>query len=114
MNEFTDWLQGHLPEAWLGLAMVLGVAEMFSLDLILIMLAGGAVAGMLAALLGLPFAVQVLIAAAAALGPQRKETEKRPNSRPLLQGAARPRNNPVRCVPVKGDWSCSRSAARSR
>ena len=34
-----DWLREHMWEAWLGLAILLGVAEMFSLDLILLMLA---------------------------------------------------------------------------
>lgn len=59
-----DWLRDHLWETWLGLSIVLGVAEMFSLDLFLIMLAVGAVVGMLAALLGLPLVVQVLAALA--------------------------------------------------
>lgn len=59
-----EWLRDHLWETWLGLAIVLGVAEMFSLDLILIMLATGAVVGMLAAMVGLPFAVQILAALA--------------------------------------------------
>ncbi len=57
-----DWLRENLWETWLGLAFVLGMAEMFSLDLVLIMLAVGAVAGMVVALLGLPFAAQALIA----------------------------------------------------
>jgi len=52
---------------WLGGAMLLGVAEMFSLDLIFLMLAGGAVAGSLAAALGAPLAVQIVAAAVAAL-----------------------------------------------
>jgi membrane protein implicated in regulation of membrane protease activity len=62
-----EWLSENLWSTWLGLAILLGVAEMFSLDLILIMLAGGAVVGMLAALIGLPFAVQILAAAAASV-----------------------------------------------
>jgi membrane protein implicated in regulation of membrane protease activity len=62
-----DWIGDHLWEAWLGLAIVLGVAEMFSLDLILIMLASGAVVGMLAALLGLPLVAQALLALAASV-----------------------------------------------
>lgn len=65
--EFWDWLRDHLWETWLGTAIVLGVAEMFSLDLILIMLAAGALVGMVAALVGLPLAVQALAAAAAAV-----------------------------------------------
>ncbi|CAA9401542.1 MAG: hypothetical protein AVDCRST_MAG60-2147 [uncultured Nocardioides sp.] len=55
-----DWILRHAWETWLGLAIVLGVAEMFSLDLILVMLAAGAVVGMIAAIIGLPVAVQVL------------------------------------------------------
>jgi membrane protein implicated in regulation of membrane protease activity len=62
-----DWLLRHLWEAWLGLAIVLGVAEMFSLDLIVGMLALGAVVGMVLALADLPFAVQVLGAAGASV-----------------------------------------------
>jgi membrane protein implicated in regulation of membrane protease activity len=67
MNDFWDWLQSHLPETWLGLAILLGVAEMFSLDLILAMLAAGALVGMLTAMLGLDFSLQVLAGAAASV-----------------------------------------------
>ncbi|MGI8522242.1 MAG: NfeD family protein [Nocardioides sp.] len=59
------WLGDHLWAAWLCLAIVLGVAEMLSLDLILLMLAVGAVVGGLAALVGTPFLVQALLAAGA-------------------------------------------------
>jgi membrane protein implicated in regulation of membrane protease activity len=62
-----DWLRDHAWETWLGLTIVLGVAEMFSLDLILIMLAAGAVVGMLAALLDLHIAIQIIAASAASL-----------------------------------------------
>lgn len=62
-----DWLLDHLWQTWLGLAIVLGVAEMFSLDLVLIMVAVGAVAGMTAALLGAPFVLQALLAAGASV-----------------------------------------------
>ena len=55
-----DWIRDHLWETWLALSIVLGVAEMFSLDLILAMLAAGAVIGMVAALIGLPIVVQIL------------------------------------------------------
>lgn len=65
--DFWDWVRDHLWQTWLGVAIVLGVAEMFSLDLILIMVAGGALVGMLAALLGTPFAIQMLAAAGASL-----------------------------------------------
>jgi membrane protein implicated in regulation of membrane protease activity len=59
---FQDW------QAWLGVAIALGVAELFSLDLVLLMMAVGAVVGMAAALVGLPFAIQALAAVAAAVG----------------------------------------------
>lgn len=63
-----EWLRDNMWEAWLGLAIVLGVAEMFSLDLFLIMLAVGAMAGMFAAALDANIAVQVLAAAATSVG----------------------------------------------
>jgi membrane protein implicated in regulation of membrane protease activity len=49
---------------WLGAALVLGVAEMLSLDFFILMLAGGALGGMVAALLGAPLWVQILAFAA--------------------------------------------------
>lgn len=62
-----DWIGDHLWETWLALSIALGVAEMFSLDLILAMLAAGAVIGMVAALIGLPVFVQILVALAASV-----------------------------------------------
>lgn len=62
-----EWFRDHAWETWLGLSIVLGVAEMFSLDLILIMLATGALVGMIAAILGLPVALQIVAAAAASV-----------------------------------------------
>ena len=62
-----DWFRDHLWETWLGVAILLGVAEMFSLDLILLMIAAGAVVGMLADLVGLPFPLQAILASIAAL-----------------------------------------------
>lgn len=59
------WLGDHLWAAWLCLAIALGVAELLSLDLILLMLAAGAVVGALTALVGTPFLVQALLAAGA-------------------------------------------------
>jgi membrane protein implicated in regulation of membrane protease activity len=58
----------HAWLIWLIIAAVLAGAEAMSLDLVLIMLAGGAVAGSVAAGLGLPPALQILIAAAGAAG----------------------------------------------
>jgi len=62
-----DWLGDNQWAGWLALAIGLGVAEMFSLDLILIMLAVGAIAGMLTGVLGAPFLLQVLVAAGASV-----------------------------------------------
>lgn len=59
-----DWLRDHMWETWLGLSMLLGVAELFMLDLVLLMLASGALVGMIAALVGLPIAAQIIAAAA--------------------------------------------------
>lgn len=61
------WLTDNPALGWLAVALLLGVAEMATVDLIFLMLAGGALAGCLAAALGAPFAVQVLVAVAAAL-----------------------------------------------
>lgn len=63
-----EWLNEHLTEAWLGLAIVLGVAEMFSLDLMLIMLATGAVGGMVTSLFTDLVLVQFLVAIAVSVG----------------------------------------------
>lgn len=70
-----DWIRDHLWETWLGVAIVLGVAEMLSMDLFLLMLAGGALAGMGTALVTDNVVVQVVVASAAAV---------------LLMGAVRP------------------------
>ena len=82
-----EWILRHAWEAWLGLAIVLGVAEMFSLDLILVMLATGAIVGMVAALIGLPVAIQVLAFAGvsvAALALVRPTVVKRFHGGPEL------------------------------
>ncbi|TIC87780.1 NfeD family protein [Nocardioides sp. GY 10113] len=41
-----DWIGEHLWQTWLGVAILFTIAEMFSLDLFLAMLAVGALAGM--------------------------------------------------------------------
>ena len=64
--EWPGWLQDW--QAWLALSIALGVAELFSLDLMLLMLAVGALVGMVAGLLELPVAVQVVAAVAASVG----------------------------------------------
>lgn len=62
-----DWLSEHAWETWLALTILLGLAEMLSLDFVLLMLAAGAGVGLLAALLGAPLVAQVLLAAVAAV-----------------------------------------------
>ncbi|WP_154793782.1 NfeD family protein [Occultella kanbiaonis] len=52
---------------WLGAALLLGVVEMLTVDLLFLMLAGGAVAGAIAAGLGAPFWVSALVAAAVSI-----------------------------------------------
>jgi membrane protein implicated in regulation of membrane protease activity len=59
-----QWLGDHLWAAWLVLAVALGVAEMVSLNLILVMVAVGAIVGALAALASFPVILQILLAAA--------------------------------------------------
>jgi membrane protein implicated in regulation of membrane protease activity len=81
MGWVEDW------QAWVGLAVLLGALELFSLDLILLMLAGGAVLGMVAAIIGLPLVAQVLIALAgsvAALALVRPSVVKRLQGGPTL------------------------------
>ena len=63
-----DWIRDHLTETWLAVAVVLGVAEMFSLDLMLAMLATGALAGMLTSLVTDLVAVQAAVALVVAVG----------------------------------------------
>ncbi len=82
-----DWLGDNLWAAWVGAAVLLGVAEMLSLDLVLIMLAVGAVAGMGLALVGAPLALQMLVAAGvsvAMLGLVRPALAKRLHGGPEL------------------------------
>ena len=51
---------------WVGLALALGVIEMLTVDLMFLMLGGGALAGAAAGALGAPLWAQVLIAVAVA------------------------------------------------
>lgn len=82
-----EWLGDHLWAAWLVLAVALGVAEMVSLDLILVMVAVGAIVGALAALASFPIILQVLLAAGAStamLALVRPELVKKLHSGPDL------------------------------
>ena len=62
-----DWLGDHLWAAWLALAIALGAAELASLDLILLMLAVGAIVGAVSAGIGLPLVLQILLAGGASV-----------------------------------------------
>lgn len=59
-----EWLTDHQWQAWFALALTLGVAEVVSLDLVLVMLAAGAAAGGLTALATDQVWVQVAVALA--------------------------------------------------
>jgi membrane protein implicated in regulation of membrane protease activity len=83
-----DWLSEHAWETWLGLTITLGLLEMLSLDFVLLMLAAGAAVGMIAALLGAPFALQVVLAsvtALAALAVVRPSVVRRMHQGPELR-----------------------------
>lgn len=53
---------------WLGAALILGVIEMLTVDLLFLMLAGGATAAAIAGALGAPFWLQLIVFAAVAAG----------------------------------------------
>ena len=82
-----DWLSDHVAGVFLALAILLGIAEMFSLDLILGMLALGALVGVVTALLGAGFAVSAIaaaIASVACLAVVRPSLVKKLHSGPEL------------------------------
>jgi membrane protein implicated in regulation of membrane protease activity len=56
-----DWFSEHWPETWLIVAFVLGALEIANTALVLLMLAGGALAAMVAALAGASFMTQVIV-----------------------------------------------------
>ncbi len=68
MDELANWLRDNMWGGWLTLAAVLGIAEMFSLDLVLIMLATGALGGMVTSLVTDVVVVQFLVAVVVSVG----------------------------------------------
>ena len=62
MQETWQWFQENPWSIWLAAAILLGVAELVSLNLVLLMLAGGALAGMVVALTPAGVGIQVLAA----------------------------------------------------
>ena len=63
-----DWIREHAAATWLGIAVVLAVVEMLSLDLVLLMFALGALAAAVAAGLGAPVWVAMLVFALVSVG----------------------------------------------
>jgi membrane protein implicated in regulation of membrane protease activity len=83
-----EWVRENAWGVWLGLSLVLGGAELFSLDLVLLMLAVGALAGMATALAGLAIPLQLIAAAVASvamLAFVRPNVVKRLHGGPELQ-----------------------------
>ena len=62
-----SWFGDHGWLAWVGLALALGAIEVVSVAFVFLMLAGGALAGALAAAFGFPLAVQVISAVVVAV-----------------------------------------------
>jgi membrane protein implicated in regulation of membrane protease activity len=62
------WLGDNAWAAWLAIALVLGVAELASLDLVLVMLAVGALAGMVTSFATDSVIAQILVAVVASIG----------------------------------------------
>jgi membrane protein implicated in regulation of membrane protease activity len=56
-----DWMQDHPAATWLGIAVILAVVEVFSLDLVLLMFALGAVAASIATGFGAPLWLAILV-----------------------------------------------------
>jgi membrane protein implicated in regulation of membrane protease activity len=83
-----EWLQDNAWAGWLGLALVLGSAEMLSLEMTLLMLAIGALAGAATAGVGAPLVLQALVAvlvSAAMLAFVRPSVIKRLHAGPDLR-----------------------------
>jgi membrane protein implicated in regulation of membrane protease activity len=84
----VDWLGDNLWAGWLALAVALGAAELLSLDLILLMLAVGCIAGAITGAIGAAVILQVLVAGAASvamLALVRPNLVKRLHTGPDLQ-----------------------------
>lgn len=63
-----EWLGDHEWAAWFGAAVALSVAEMLSMDFVLLMIALGLAGGGAADLLGAPLPLQILVAVVVAMG----------------------------------------------
>ena len=92
MFEDYGWL------VWLGVAIVLGAIEAATVDFVFVMFAGGALGGSVAAALGAPFPLQVVVAVVVALL--------------LLLGVARPWPR-ASSAPAEGDHQIGHRRATS-
>lgn len=63
-----SWIGDHGWLAWVGLALVLGAIEVVNVAFVFLMLAGGALAGAVAAAFGLPLEAQVITAVVVSVG----------------------------------------------
>lgn len=63
----TDWMSDHAWATWIGLAVILALVELMSLDLVLLMFALGALAAAVVAAFGAPLWFAVLVFAAVSL-----------------------------------------------
>jgi membrane protein implicated in regulation of membrane protease activity len=61
-GDLGDFFTDHSWVGWFSLALLLGIAEMMSLDLVLLMVGLGAAGGGIAALLSAPFWLALLVA----------------------------------------------------
>lgn len=87
-QELTDWLGENAWAGWVALAAVLGGLELVGLDLWLVMLAGGALAGGVAAGLSAPFLLQLgaaIVVSLALMGLVRPNVVKRIHTAPTLK-----------------------------
>ncbi|HEX6327081.1 MAG TPA: NfeD family protein [Jiangellaceae bacterium] len=64
MQDAFDWIGDNEWTLWTGLALILGIIETTTLDLVFLMLAVGAAGGAVVAAVGAPFLVQALAAIA--------------------------------------------------
>jgi membrane protein implicated in regulation of membrane protease activity len=64
MRDAFDWIGDNEWTLWTGLALILGIIETTTLDLVFLMLAVGAAGGAVVAAVGAPFLVQALAAIA--------------------------------------------------
>lgn len=64
MSEYFDWLRDNTWVGWAGAGVLLAIAELLSLDLVLLMLSVGAFAGTITAVLGASLVPTTIVAIA--------------------------------------------------